>query len=471
MINSTALFRLFDSDQSGSISFPEIVTGLSQLCGQSADDRLRLLFGMYDQDGDGYVTKREMIDMVASLQSLHYDQGAAGGTSSQAMPLPGGMDVQQFVDSIFQHAIENPSTPVFAKKRSGSEPTVPATATATATASTIASITPSVSTAASASAFASASASASAASEGKEGQRGVSMRVTSTQAMRVSSVLCDRLSFRNWERAVRAFPFLTSCFDASNFALSDTKEMHLLKPPQWVSDSARPVCSRPECARPFTVVRRRHHCRHCGEVFCARCSDYRIGIPQFEMDKPVRVCETCLIHLKEVLCERAGYMWKRGAINSTSWKRRWFVLQDSTLEYYMTHTQMELRGTIELERDCVVLKAGGTPRANGAKGAKGAKAGAGSGGGSGGSGGSGSLSLEFDLRATGGRMYHLRAGSASQLESWLKAIDKTYKVAVAFRRKQSTQKSTSSGSLLGGGAGSAGGAGGAGGVRGAGGGS
>ena len=318
MINSTALFRLFDSDQSGSISFPEIVTGLSQLSGQSADDRLRLLFGMYDQDGDGYVTKGEMIDMVASLQSLHYDQGAAG-TSSQAMPLPGGMDVQQFVDSIFQHAIENPSTPVFAKKRSGSEPTIPATATAAATATasalTIASTTASVSTAASASASASASDNpasdfASAAPEGKEGQRGVSMRVTSMQVMRVSSVRCDRLSFRNWERAVRAFPFLTSCFDASNFALSDTKEMHLLKPPQWVPDTARPVCSRPECARPFTVVRRRHHCRHCGEVFCARCSDYRIGIPQFEMDKPVRVCEACLIHLKEVLCERAGYMWK-----------------------------------------------------------------------------------------------------------------------------------------------------------------
>ena len=37
----------------------------------------------------------------------------------------------------------------------------------------------------------------------------------------------------------------------------------------WENDNERRECSK--CARPFTVVRRRHHCRACGELCCSSC--------------------------------------------------------------------------------------------------------------------------------------------------------------------------------------------------------
>eukprot|EP01063_Lacrimia_lanifica_P026806 TRINITY_DN3669_c1_g1_i1.p2 TRINITY_DN3669_c1_g1~~TRINITY_DN3669_c1_g1_i1.p2 ORF type:complete len:227 (+),score=75.11 TRINITY_DN3669_c1_g1_i1:46-681(+) len=37
----------------------------------------------------------------------------------------------------------------------------------------------------------------------------------------------------------------------------------------WVDDRERPACV--GCGVAFGVVRRRHHCRECGEVYCAEC--------------------------------------------------------------------------------------------------------------------------------------------------------------------------------------------------------
>ena len=39
----------------------------------------------------------------------------------------------------------------------------------------------------------------------------------------------------------------------------------------WVDDSYSSDCFR--CRAPFTFFRRRHHCRHCGHLFCSACSD------------------------------------------------------------------------------------------------------------------------------------------------------------------------------------------------------
>lgn len=41
------------------------------------------------------------------------------------------------------------------------------------------------------------------------------------------------------------------------------------------------------------MVRRRHHCRNCGRIFCGRCSNNEISIPELGYDKKVRVCNLC----------------------------------------------------------------------------------------------------------------------------------------------------------------------------------
>jgi len=62
---------------------------------------------------------------------------------------------------------------------------------------------------------------------------------------------------------------------------------------QKVADVLRPNCS--HCGAEFTMSKRRHHCRLCGDVFCDPCSSHRETLPLEgpEFEKPVRVCDLC----------------------------------------------------------------------------------------------------------------------------------------------------------------------------------
>ncbi|CAH0554729.1 unnamed protein product [Brassicogethes aeneus] len=77
-----------------------------------------------------------------------------------------------------------------------------------------------------------------------------------------------------------------------NAAHADGQESNVT-PPIWIPDTEAPKCM--SCGANFTVVKRRHHCRSCGKVFCARCSSNSIPLPKFGHVKPVRVCNNCYI--------------------------------------------------------------------------------------------------------------------------------------------------------------------------------
>uniref|UniRef100_A0A1J3EYC0 1-phosphatidylinositol-3-phosphate 5-kinase n=1 Tax=Noccaea caerulescens TaxID=107243 RepID=A0A1J3EYC0_NOCCA len=65
----------------------------------------------------------------------------------------------------------------------------------------------------------------------------------------------------------------------------------------WMPDQSCPVCY--ECDAQFTVFNRRHHCRLCGRVFCAKCAANSIPSPSDETkdshEEPdrIRVCNYC----------------------------------------------------------------------------------------------------------------------------------------------------------------------------------
>ncbi|RWS12587.1 rabankyrin-5-like protein [Dinothrombium tinctorium] len=48
-----------------------------------------------------------------------------------------------------------------------------------------------------------------------------------------------------------------------------------------------------ECGLKFGLTTRKHHCRHCGRIVCARCSNKEIPILKFNVTKPARVCGVC----------------------------------------------------------------------------------------------------------------------------------------------------------------------------------
>lgn len=65
-------------------------------------------------------------------------------------------------------------------------------------------------------------------------------------------------------------------------------------PPVWIPDVQAPKCM--SCGSNFTVMKRRHHCRNCGKVFCARCSSNSVPLPKYGLVKPVRVCNKCFLY-------------------------------------------------------------------------------------------------------------------------------------------------------------------------------
>lgn len=115
-----------------------------------------------------------------------------------------------------------------------------------------------------------------------------------------------------------------------------------LDPPDWVPDEACNSCI--ACKAPFTVIRRKHHCRSCGKVcltnesnesvikltdhrlpifivnvvadnvyallfqiFCSRCSSHSAPLPRYGQMKPVRVCTHCyMFHVTPFYTDKAG---------------------------------------------------------------------------------------------------------------------------------------------------------------------
>ncbi|KAI5755743.1 hypothetical protein M8J77_019308 [Diaphorina citri] len=87
----------------------------------------------------------------------------------------------------------------------------------------------------------------------------------------------------------------------SKLQVSDLMEEHQIAKrateAQWAKDKEAITCR--ACDKEFTVTRRRHHCRNCGEIFCNMCSDNKMALPSAA--KPVRVCDECNVKLVEKL--------------------------------------------------------------------------------------------------------------------------------------------------------------------------
>lgn len=59
----------------------------------------------------------------------------------------------------------------------------------------------------------------------------------------------------------------------------------------WVPDHAVSRCT--TCQIEFWLGRRKHHCRSCGQIFCADCSEYWAPLPDEKLFQPVRLCSPC----------------------------------------------------------------------------------------------------------------------------------------------------------------------------------
>lgn len=65
----------------------------------------------------------------------------------------------------------------------------------------------------------------------------------------------------------------------------------------WKPDEASPACDSAQCRSNFNLFVRKHHCRHCGHIFCATHVPHTIPLDQeakFHPDGvPSKACDTC----------------------------------------------------------------------------------------------------------------------------------------------------------------------------------
>ena len=65
----------------------------------------------------------------------------------------------------------------------------------------------------------------------------------------------------------------------------------------WIPDAATNVCLL--CNKTFTMLTRKHHCRHCGRVVCGACSKHRTKHSEFQTESNgVRTCDRCVAGFK-----------------------------------------------------------------------------------------------------------------------------------------------------------------------------
>uniref|UniRef100_A0A672IHB5 RUN and FYVE domain containing 1 n=1 Tax=Salarias fasciatus TaxID=181472 RepID=A0A672IHB5_SALFA len=73
-------------------------------------------------------------------------------------------------------------------------------------------------------------------------------------------------------------------------SMEDFKEVNkALKGHAWLKDDEATQCK--QCQKEFSISRRKHHCRNCGDIYCNSCSSNELALPSYP--RPVRVCDMC----------------------------------------------------------------------------------------------------------------------------------------------------------------------------------
>ncbi|XP_056295935.1 RUN and FYVE domain-containing protein 1 isoform X2 [Pseudoliparis swirei] len=76
----------------------------------------------------------------------------------------------------------------------------------------------------------------------------------------------------------------------SKLKMEDFKEVNkALKGHAWLKDDEATQCK--QCEKEFSIARRKHHCRNCGDIYCNFCSSNELALPSYP--RPVRVCDVC----------------------------------------------------------------------------------------------------------------------------------------------------------------------------------
>ncbi|XP_029050937.1 neuronal calcium sensor 1-like isoform X2 [Osmia bicornis bicornis] len=84
------VFNAFDRDRDGIVSFSDLLTEISLITNGDTDQKLSWIFRFYDLNGDGYITRKEMLVIVSAIYEMLHN-----GQTIQRM-------IDRHVDKIFK---------------------------------------------------------------------------------------------------------------------------------------------------------------------------------------------------------------------------------------------------------------------------------------------------------------------------------------------------------------------------------
>jgi hypothetical protein len=100
------------------------------------------------------------------------------------------------------------------------------------------------------------------------------------------------LSQRLSDISVHAEGMVEDC--VLNDSLTQSSPSRLPVPPEWQPDEDADSCNL--CGEKFSFLRRRHHCRRCGLLFCSTCCVQKLQLPEMGYAEAVLVCNACVKH-------------------------------------------------------------------------------------------------------------------------------------------------------------------------------
>ncbi|KAL4660355.1 myotubularin-related protein 3-like [Arapaima gigas] len=80
----------------------------------------------------------------------------------------------------------------------------------------------------------------------------------------------------------------TELFSEASWEQVDKQDSEVTR---WYPDHLAAQCY--GCESRFWLATRKHHCRNCGNVFCATCCNQKIPVPSQQLFQPTRVCKAC----------------------------------------------------------------------------------------------------------------------------------------------------------------------------------